>query len=76
MLPISPPATVVNYALGEYNALCNYILRHDQALDNNAIERLLCCISLSRNPCFAEAMPELKERHRSIRWLAPVYSTG
>ena len=48
MLPKSPLAKAVNYTLGEYDALCNYILRHDYALDNNAIERLLRYISLSR----------------------------
>ena len=47
-LPQSPLAKAVNYALGEYDALCNYILRHDYALDNNAIERLQRYISLSR----------------------------
>ncbi len=47
-LPKSPLAMAVNYTLVEYDALCNYILRHDYALDNNAIERLLRYISLSR----------------------------
>lgn len=47
-LPKSPLAKAVNYTLAEYDALCNYILRHDYALDNNAIERLLRYISLSR----------------------------
>lgn len=47
-LPQSPLAKAVNYTLGEYDALCNYILRHDYALDNNAIERLQRYISLSR----------------------------
>ena len=47
-LPQSPLAKAVNYILGEYDALCNYILRHDYALDNNAIERLMRYISLSR----------------------------
>lgn len=48
LLPGSPLSMAVNYTLGEYNALCNYILRHDYALDNNAIERLMRYISLSR----------------------------
>ncbi len=47
-LPGSPLSKAVNYTLGEYDALCNYILRHDYALDNNAIERLMRYISLSR----------------------------
>lgn len=47
-LPKSPLAKAVNYTLGEYDALCNYVLRHDYALDNNAIERLMRYISLSR----------------------------
>ena len=47
-LPESPLSKAVNYTLGEYDALCNYILRHDYALDNNAIERLMRYISLSR----------------------------
>jgi len=47
-LPKSPLAMAVNYTLVEYDALCNYILRHDYALDNNAIERLHRYISLSR----------------------------
>lgn len=47
-LPKSPLSKAVNYTLGEYNALCNYILRHDYKPDNNAIERILRYISLSR----------------------------
>ena len=47
-LPGSPLSKAVNYTLGEYDALCNYILRHDYALDNNRIERLMRYISLSR----------------------------
>ena len=47
-LPKSPLAVAVNYTLGEYDALCNYILRHDYKPDNNAIERLQRYISLSR----------------------------
>tara|TARA_R110002050_G_scaffold138576_2_gene262390 strand:- start:742 stop:2298 length:1557 start_codon:yes stop_codon:yes gene_type:complete len=47
-LPKSPLAVAVNYTLGEYDALCNYILRHDYKPDNNEIERLQRYISLSR----------------------------
>jgi len=47
-LPESPLSKAVNYTLREYDALCNYILRHDYALDNNAIERQMRYISLSR----------------------------
>ncbi len=47
-LPKSPLAMVVNYTLVEYDALCNYILRHDYNPDNNAIYRLQRYISLSR----------------------------
>lgn len=47
-LPKSPLSRAVNYTLGEYDALCNYILRHDYDLDNNAIERQMRYISLSR----------------------------
>lgn len=47
-LPKSPLSKAVNYTLGEYDALCNYILRHDYRLDNNAIERQMRYISLSR----------------------------
>jgi hypothetical protein len=47
-LPQSPLFKAVNYTLNEYNALSNYILRHDYALDNNAIERQMRYISLSR----------------------------
>jgi len=47
-LPKSPLSKAVNYTLGEYDALCNYILRHDYRLDNNAIERKMRYISLSR----------------------------
>jgi transposase len=47
-LPKSPLAMAVNYTLVEYDALCNYILRHDYKPDNNAIERLQRYISLSR----------------------------
>lgn len=48
VLPKSPLGVAVNYTLGEYDALCNYILRHDYKPDNNAIECLQRYISLSR----------------------------
>jgi len=48
VLPKSPLGVAVNYTLGEYDALCNYILRHDYKPDNNAIESLQRYISLSR----------------------------
>lgn len=47
-LPWRPLGRAANYTLGEYNALCNYILRHNSELDNNAIERILKYINLSR----------------------------
>lgn len=47
-LPQSPLSKAVNYTLKEYDALCNYIKSHEYALDNNAIERCMRYISLSR----------------------------
>lgn len=47
-LPKSPLSIATNYMLTEFDALSNYILRHDYALDNNAIERCMRYISLSR----------------------------
>ncbi|NYI49364.1 IS66 family transposase [Macellibacteroides fermentans] len=47
-LPKSPLSKAVNYTLNEYDALCNYIVRPDYALDNNAVERCMRSISLSR----------------------------
>lgn len=47
-LPKSELSKAVNYTLCEYDALCNYIRSADYALDNNAIERLMRYISLSR----------------------------
>ena len=47
-LPKSPLSGAVNYMLGEFDALKNYIIRHDYFLDNNAIERCQRYISLSR----------------------------
>ena len=36
-LPKNPLSKAVNYTLNEFDALCNYILRHDYKLDNNEI---------------------------------------
>ena len=47
-LPKSELSKAVNYTLGQYDSLRNYILNADYALDNNAIERLMRYISLSR----------------------------
>ena len=47
-LPKSPMAKAVNYMLGQFDALSNYILRHDYDPDNNAIERVNRYISTSR----------------------------
>ena len=47
-LPKSSLAKAVGYALGEYQALCNYLKYPDCELDNNAIERNNRYISLSR----------------------------
>ena len=47
-LPKSPLAKAVNYMLGQFDALSNYILRHDYEPDNNAIERINRYISVSR----------------------------
>lgn len=53
-LPKSPLVQAANYMLNEYDALCNYILRHDYEPDNNTIERMHRYISLSRkNSLFA-----------------------
>ena len=48
-LPKSPLSKAVNYTLGEYDALCNYILRHDYRLDNNAIYHNFSVIKTSRS---------------------------
>lgn len=48
LLPASPLAGAVNYALNEFEALSKYILRGDYKLDNNNSERLNRYISLSR----------------------------
>ncbi|MDD4403562.1 MAG: IS66 family transposase, partial [Parabacteroides sp.] len=47
-LPKSPLSKATNYTLNEYDSLCNYILSPDYALDNNAVERCMRSISLSR----------------------------
>jgi len=53
-LPKNPLSQAANYMLNEYDALCNYILRHDYEPDNNSIERMHRYISLSRkNSLFA-----------------------
>ncbi len=51
-LPKNPLSKAVNYTLNEFDALCNYILRHDYKLDNNDIERQQRSISLSRRHSF------------------------
>lgn len=48
MLPKSPLSKAINYTLNEYDALCNYIDGPEYTLDNNAIERYMRYISLSR----------------------------
>lgn len=53
-LPKNPLTQAANYMLNEFDALSNYILRHDYALDTNAIERMHRYVSLSRkNSLFA-----------------------
>ena len=47
-LPKSPLSKATNYTLNEYDSLCNYIVSPDYALDNNAVERCMRSISLSR----------------------------
>jgi len=47
-LPQSPLSKATNYTLNEYDSLCNYIVSPDYALDNNAVERCMRSISLSR----------------------------
>ena len=47
-LPKSELGKAVNYALNEYDSLCNYIKSPHYQLDNNSIERLMRYISLSR----------------------------
>lgn len=52
--PKSLLAKAVKHMLSEFNALSNYILRPEYRLDNNALERVMRYISLSRkNSLFA-----------------------
>ena len=58
----------INYTLNEYDALCNYIRSADYAPDNNAIERLMRYISLSRrNSLFCGS-------HQGLKRAALIYS--
>jgi hypothetical protein len=67
-LPASPLAKAVNYMLGQFDALSNYILRHDYDLDNNAIERVNRYISISRrNSLFCGS-------HAGAKRMALIYS--
>jgi hypothetical protein len=67
-LPKSPLAKAVNYMLGQFDALSNYILRHDYDLDNNAIERIHRYISISRrNSLFCGS-------HAGAKRMALIYS--
>jgi len=67
-LPKSPLAKAANYMLGQFDALSNYILRHDYDLDNNAIERVQRYISISRrNSLFCGS-------HNGAKRMALIYS--
>jgi hypothetical protein len=67
-LPRSPLAKAVNYMLGQFDALSNYILRHDYDPDNNAIERINRYISVSRrNSLFCGS-------HAGAKRMALIYS--
>ena len=67
-LPKSALGKAVNYTLKEYPALCNYILRPEYKLDNNAIERINRYISLSRkNSLFCAT-------HQGAKRAALIYS--
>ena len=67
-LPKSPLAKAVNYMLGQFDALSNYMLRHDYDLDNNAIERINRYISVSRrNSLFCGS-------HAGAKRMALIYS--
>jgi len=67
-LPNSPLAKAANYMLGQFDALSNYILRHDYDLDNNSIERVNRYISLSRkNSLFCGS-------HAGAKRMALIYS--
>jgi len=66
--PKSPLAQASLYALNEYPALCNYILKPEYKLDNNAIEQQLRYISLSRrNSLFSGS-------HQGAQRMAMFYS--
>jgi hypothetical protein len=67
-LPKSPLAKAVNYMLGQFDALSNYIIRHDYDLDNNRIERVNRYISISRrNSLFCGS-------HAGAKRMALIYS--
>jgi hypothetical protein len=67
-LPKSPLSKATEYTLNEYDALCNYILKPEYKLDNNAIERCMRYISLSRkNSLFCG-------RHAGAKRTALIYS--
>lgn len=67
-LPKSNLGKAVNYTLNEYPALCNYILKPEYELDNNAIERINRYISLSRkNSLFCGS-------HQGAKRAALIYS--
>ncbi len=67
-LPKSNLGKAVNYALNEYPALCNYILKPEYELDNNGIERLNRYISLGRrNSLFCGS-------HQGAKRTALIYS--
>ena len=67
-LPKSELSKAINYTLNEYDALCNYIRSADYAPGNNAIERLMRYISLSRrNSLFCGS-------HQGAKRAALIYS--
>lgn len=68
VLPKSALGRAVNYALNEYPALANYLLKPEYELDNNAIERINRYISLSRrNSLFCGS-------HQGAKRAALIYS--
>lgn len=67
-LPKSNLRKAATYTLNEYPALCNYILKPEYELDNNAIERINRYISLSRkNSLFCGS-------HQGAKRAALIYS--
>lgn len=67
-LPKSNLSKAVNYTLNEYQALCNYALKPEYELDNNAIERINRYISISRrNSLFCGS-------HKGAKRAALIYS--